>query len=95
MMSISRVALTVIVAGGTIHLSGVAEAQADLEGIWIPENLPGVSGSGQPPLSEIKLTSAGQIELERFSTENDSSFRCIMPEAGVQESAKTSINSTW
>ncbi len=79
MKSISRVALTVIVAGGAIHLSGVALAQADLEGIWIPENIPGLLGSGQPPLSEIKLTSVGQIELERFSTENDPSFRCIMP----------------
>jgi len=95
MKSISRVALTVIVAGGAIHLSGVGLAQADLEGIWIPENIPGLLGSGQPQLSEIKLTSAGQIELERFSTENDPSFWCIMPEAGVQENSKTSINSTW
>jgi len=40
-----------------------ALAQADLEGIWIPENIPGLLGSGQPPLSEIKLTSAGQSKL--------------------------------
>ncbi len=76
-MSIGRVALTLVITGGVIHLSGVAHAQADFEGIWIPDNPSGASRL--PPLSEIKFTPAGQAELERFNTGNDPAFRCAMP----------------
>lgn len=75
-MGIGRVVLAVAVTAGTIHLSDVARAQADFEGIWIPDHPPGL---GQPPLSEVKLTPAGRAEFERFGPENDPSFRCIMP----------------
>ena len=75
-MGIGRVALAVAVTTGAIHLSGVARAQADFEGIWIPNH---PLRMGQPLRSEVKLTPAGRAELERFSPQSDPSFRCIMP----------------
>ena len=75
-MGIGKVVLAVAVTAGAIHLSDVARAQADFEGIWIPDHPPGL---GQPPLSEVKLTPAGRAEFERFGPEDDPSFPCIMP----------------
>jgi len=68
------VALSIVGAAG---LAGPAHGQADFEGIWVPDNLPGLGGP--LPDSEIKLTPAGQGESERFSAENDSMFQCVMP----------------
>jgi hypothetical protein len=76
MTRIARIVFAVAVTAGTAHLSGVARAQADFEGIWVPDHPPRL---GQPLLSEVKLTPAGRAEFERFSPENDPSFRCIMP----------------
>jgi len=74
MITSIAVALSIVGAAG---LAGPAHGQADFEGIWVPDNLP---GSGGPlPDSEIKLTPAGQVESERFSAENDSMFQCVMP----------------
>ncbi len=76
MIRIAKIAFAVAVTVGTIHLTGVARAQADFEGIWTPDHPPGL---GQPSLSEVKLTPAGRAEFARFSPEKDPSFRCIMP----------------
>jgi hypothetical protein len=76
MTRIAKIAFAVAVTAGTAHLSGVVRAQADFEGIWVPDHPPRL---GQPLLSEVELTPAGRAEFERFSPENDPSFRCIMP----------------
>lgn len=76
MTRIAKIVFAVAVTAGTAHLSGVVRAQADFEGIWVPDHPPRL---GQPLLSEVKLTPAGRAEFERFSPENDPSFRCIMP----------------
>lgn len=75
-MRIRTIAFAVAVTAGAFHFSGVVSAQADFEGIWIPDHPPGL---GQPPLSTVKLTPAGRAEFERFGPEKDPSFRCIMP----------------
>ena len=71
-----RGTLALIIAGGVMHLSGAAQAQADFEGIWTV-NTP--LGTGAPRQDEIKFTAAGLAELEQFGAEIDPSFRCIMP----------------
>ena len=76
MMGIWRVVLTAVVVGGMTHPGGVIHAQADFEGIWVP-NVP--PGAGLPAPSEFKLTPAGREALEGFDAEDDPSFRCIMP----------------
>ena len=76
MRGIGRITLTLAVAAGTIHLGGVARAQADFEGIWVPNHPPRM---GQPLRSGIGLTPAGRAEHERFGPQSDPSFRCIMP----------------
>ena len=58
------------------QLAGVAYGQADLEGIWTPNNAP---RSLMPPLDDVNLTPAGRAELETFRTEDDPAFQCIMP----------------
>ena len=63
-------------AGAGLLLGATVRAQADLKGIWTP-NVP--PADGQPALSELEFTAAGQAELERFSAEVDPAFRCIMP----------------
>ncbi len=78
-MSIARITFAVVTSVASLHLSGVVYAQADFEGIWSPIRDPDDLGAGQPKLEELKLTPAGQVELERFGTEIDPSFRCIMP----------------
>ncbi|MFL2547064.1 MAG: hypothetical protein ACJ0SL_06845 [Candidatus Rariloculaceae bacterium] len=54
-----------------------AYGQADLEGIWTPNNPPGALL--HPMLDEVNLTPAGRAELEAFTTDDDPAFRCIMP----------------
>ena len=76
MTSMGRIAMALIVLGGTLHPGRGLLAQADFEGIWTP-NVPPMAG--QPALSELKLTRAGEAALASFSAENDPSFRCIMP----------------
>ena len=73
MKSSGTVALTALLA---IHVAGVAYGQADFEGIWTPDNPPGL---GQPALDEVPLTPPGRAELEAFGAEDDPVFRCIMP----------------
>ncbi len=77
-MRIARIAVAVAVTAGAIHLSGVARAQADFEGIWTPIFNNSATGEDRGR-TEAKLTPAGQAEFERFRPENDPSFRCIMP----------------
>ncbi len=88
-MSINKASLAVPIIAGLFHLSATAHAQADFEGIWIPNNQQGASEEGGmggmggmgggPPQAEFTLTPAGQAEFDAFSTENDPAFRCIMP----------------
>jgi hypothetical protein len=75
-VSARRVAFVMIIAAGMIHPGAVVYAQADLGGIWTPNNPPGL---GQMPLDEINLTPGGRAELVAFRTEDDPAFRCIMP----------------
>ena len=73
MKSSGTVALTALLV---IHVAGVAYGQADFEGIWTPDNPPGL---GQPALDEVPLRPPGRAELEAFGAEDDPVFRCIMP----------------
>ena len=73
MKSYRTVALTALLAIGAVE---VASAQADFEGIWTPDNPPGL---GQLAFDEIPLTPSGRAELEAFRTEDDPAFRCVMP----------------
>ena len=75
-MNVGRFAFTVAITAGTIHLSGIAHAQANFEGIWTPDHPPRM---GQPLLSEVRLTPAGRAEFESYGPDKDPSFRCIMP----------------
>ena len=72
----SMVAATIAVS----QLAGVAYGQADFEGIWTPDNTPGLPDARlMPPLDEINLTSVGRAALDAFRTEDDPAFLCIMP----------------
>lgn len=55
--------------------SGMARAQADLEGIWQPVD----PIHAHPADGEFEYTPAGQAAMDAFDAENDPSFRCQMP----------------
>ena len=56
--------------------SMISFGQVNLEGIWTP-NMP--PWEAQPRLDELRLTPEGQEAFDRFSAEDDPSFRCVMP----------------
>jgi hypothetical protein len=71
-----KIALLMSVSAVAVHLAGVAQAQADFEGIWNPQHPPRM---GQPPPDEVKLTAEGQVEYAAFSADKDPTLRCLMP----------------
>ncbi len=76
MMRTRRIALIVTISAVAIHLTSVAHAQADFEGIWNPQHPPRM---GQPPPNEVRLTPEGRAEFESYSAEKDPTLRCLMP----------------
>ena len=71
-----KIALLISVSAVAVHVAGVAQAQADFEGIWNPQHPPRM---GQPPPDEVKLTAEGQVEYAAFSADKDPTLRCLMP----------------
>lgn len=79
-MPIRRTALVIALSTVACGASQVGHAQFEIAGIWTPLR-EGEEGrrAGQPRLEDVRLTSAGQVEFDSFSAENDPSFRCIAP----------------
>ncbi|HEY5622954.1 MAG TPA: hypothetical protein VIV14_04260 [Gammaproteobacteria bacterium] len=75
-MTAGRTTFALTVVTGFALMSEPVQAQADFEGIWLPN---GGGAEAQPPLEDVRLTPAGQAQFDQFSTDRDPSFRCIMP----------------